>query len=82
MTTAAETHGAAPAQLMTPRDVAAACKVSLRQFYRLVSAGRAPEPIRLGPQCVRYRPSDVAEWIARGCAPAVEHRRPKGARKS
>ena len=52
--------------LMTVREVAAELKVSSRQVWKLASSGRMPAPLRLG-RSVRWRASDIAEWIRLGC---------------
>lgn len=40
--------------------------VSPRHVRRLVDAGKAPQPIRLGG-CVRWQRTTVDAWIADGC---------------
>lgn len=40
--------------------------LSPASWYRLVSAGKAPKPIRCGG-CVRWRVADIREWIEAGC---------------
>jgi len=40
--------------------------VAKRSWWRYVSAGKAPAPVRLGG-VVRWRKSELAEWIAAGC---------------
>ena len=54
-----------PAQLLTVREVARLCKVSVRQVWRLVAQGDLPEPIRLGAKSVRWREADIAARLAR-----------------
>jgi predicted DNA-binding transcriptional regulator AlpA len=56
---------------------AAMLDISTRHLRRLVDAGKAPQPARLGG-CVRW-PLTVAEsWIADGCPNC--RKRPGGAR--
>jgi predicted DNA-binding transcriptional regulator AlpA len=43
-------------------------QVSPRTLWRLLSAGKLPEPIRVG-RSVRWRMSDIREWIDSGCPP-------------
>lgn len=48
--------------------------VSTRHLRRLVDAGKAPQPVRLGG-CVRWNRDTVTGWLNDGC-PAI--RRPAG----
>lgn len=43
-------------------------KVSKRTLWRLLSAGKLIEPIRLGGN-TRWRLRDVQTWIDEGCPP-------------
>jgi len=40
--------------------------VAKRSWWRYVSSGKAPAPVRLGG-AVRWRRSELAEWITAGC---------------
>jgi len=40
--------------------------VSTRHLRRMVDAGKAPQPVRLGG-CVRWNRETVAAWLAAGC---------------
>jgi predicted DNA-binding transcriptional regulator AlpA len=51
--------------------------VSTRHARRLVDAGKAPQPVRLGG-CVRWPLTVVEAWIADGCPNC--RKRPGGAR--
>lgn len=53
--------------LLTARQAAKLCGVSLATWYRLASAARTPAPVRLSPGCVRYRADELRGWIAAGC---------------
>ncbi len=55
-----------PYRLLSADSVAEALGVSKRQVWRLRSAGRLPEPVRIG-RCVRWRAADLAEWVRDGC---------------
>lgn len=67
-TVAARAEVPAP-ELMSVHAVAALLGgCSPRHLYRLVNAGRMPPPMKLGG-LVRWRRSDVLEWIAGGCSP-------------
>ena len=53
-------------ELLTVREVAAALKVSPRQIWKLNAMGRLPAPIRQA-RSVRWRSSDIAEFVRLGC---------------
>ena len=53
-------------ELLTVRDVAAALRVSPRQIWKLNAMGRLPAPVRLA-RSVRWRSSDIAEFVRLGC---------------
>jgi excisionase family DNA binding protein len=53
-------------QLWTIDDFARRLKCSTRHLRRLVDAGRAPAPIRLGA-LLRFNSSIAEKWIADGC---------------
>lgn len=52
--------------LIPAGDVAAMLGVSERTLWRLLSAGKMPEPVRIG-RSTRWRSAEVREWIERGC---------------
>lgn len=52
--------------LIPVEEVARMFSISTRSVWRLRSAGKLPEPIRIGGS-VRWRTEEVAEWMARGC---------------
>ena len=54
--------------LLTAEDLAQMLKVSERTLWRLLSAGRVPNPVRIGGS-TRWRLVEVQEWIAGGCLP-------------
>lgn len=54
--------------LLTAEDLAQMLKVSERTLWRLLSAGRIPNPVRIGGS-TRWRLAEVQEWIAGGCLP-------------
>ncbi|RIK85624.1 MAG: hypothetical protein DCC67_03630 [Planctomycetota bacterium] len=51
--------------LMNAKDVAQALAISMRTLWRLVSARRFPEPIRLGGS-TRWLREDVLKWLREG----------------
>jgi excisionase family DNA binding protein len=69
MTTVPLTDAVEPALLLDVRTVARMLGCSCRHIYRMADAGRMPPPVRLGA-AVRFRRSDLIEWIRDGC-PAI-----------
>lgn len=53
-------------ELLTAAEAAEVAGVGKRSWWRYVSSGRAPAPVRLGG-AVRWRRSELAEWISSGC---------------
>ncbi len=53
-------------ELLTAAESADMAGVAKRSWWRYVSSGKAPAPVRLGG-AVRWRRSELAEWIAVGC---------------
>ena len=53
-------------ELLCAAEAAQMAGVAKRSWWRYVSSGRAPAPVRLGG-AVRWRRSELAEWIAAGC---------------
>ena len=53
-------------ELLSAAEAAEMAGVGKRSWWRYVSSGRAPAPVRLGG-AVRWRRSELAEWIAAGC---------------
>jgi prophage regulatory protein len=54
------------AMAISARELAQMLDVSLRQIWRLNSAGKLPKPIRLGGS-VRWNRQEVTEWFEAGC---------------
>lgn len=52
--------------LLTIRETAARLSVSPRHVNKLLASGRFPSPVRLG-RAVRWRESDISEFIAADC---------------
>jgi prophage regulatory protein len=48
------------------RELAGMLDVSLRQVWRLNSAGKLPKPVRLGGS-VRWARQEVLDWFDAGC---------------
>ena len=51
---------------VSARDLAVMLGVSLRQVWRLNSAGKLPKPIRLGGS-VRWNRAEIHQWFEAGC---------------
>lgn len=53
----------AAADLLTSQQVADRLAVSVRTLWRLVAAGKVPQPVRYNRKLVRWKCSDVARYI-------------------
>jgi prophage regulatory protein len=53
-------------ELLSAAESAEMAGVAKRSWWRYVSSGKAPAPVRLGG-AVRWRRNELAEWIAAGC---------------
>jgi len=53
-------------QLIRAEDVARMMGVSERTLWRLLSAGKVPQPVRIG-RSTRWRLAEVRQWIEGGC---------------
>ena len=58
--------GSGKPQLLKAPEVAKIVSISTRTLWRLVSARKFPEPIRIGGS-TRWRAKDVERWIEDGC---------------
>jgi excisionase family DNA binding protein len=65
-------------RMMNVRELAEILRCSPRTVHRLVDAGRAPAPCRLGA-LVRWSSDAIETWIAAGCPTC---RKPKGRQNS
>jgi excisionase family DNA binding protein len=52
--------------MMTADELAKTLCISLRQVWRLKAKGDLPKPVSIGRN-VRWRRSDIEEWIKAGC---------------
>jgi excisionase family DNA binding protein len=50
--------------LLTQREAASVLRLSTRTIERLRVSGLGPKFIRTGSRSIRYRQSDLEEWIA------------------
>ena len=53
-------------EMVNASIAAAIVGVSLRSWFRFVSEGKAPQPVRIGG-CVRWRLNELRDWISNGC---------------
>ena len=51
-------------ELLTSHQVAARLAISVRTLWRLVAAGKVPQPIRYNHKLVRWKRDEVARYIA------------------
>ena len=59
--------------LIDINDVCALARMSMSWWHDEVRAGRAPQPLRYGPRCTRWRLADVRAWlIERAKAAAID----------
>jgi prophage regulatory protein len=49
--------------LLTVGDVARRLRISRRTVWRWSAAGRLPAPLRLGPQCTRWRAAEIQRYV-------------------
>jgi excisionase family DNA binding protein len=52
--------------LISAEHLARLLDISVRTLWRLRSAGKLPDPIRIGGS-VRWNAQEIDEWIAEGC---------------
>ena len=50
-------------RLMRRREVERITGMSRSSIYRLMRSGSFPLPVRVGPMAVRWKESDIADWI-------------------
>ena len=60
------THRDSDALAISARQLAGLLGISLRQAWRLNSAGKLPKPIRLGGS-VRWGRQEIVDWFAACC---------------
>ena len=64
----------APSVMINAAEFARLLSVSKPTIWRMLSAQRIPEPIRLTAQCLRWKREHVLRWIDSGCATLNEQR--------
>jgi len=67
-------------RMIDVRELAEILRCSPRTVHRLVDAGRAPAPCRLGA-LVRWSIDAIETWIAAGCPPSRKPRQRQNSRR-
>ena len=52
------------ARLLRLREVLARCGLSRTTVYRQMGEGAFPRPLRVGVRAVRWRESEIEDWLA------------------
>ena len=50
-------------RLITMREVLRICALGRSTVYRLMAARQFPQPVKIGRRGVRWRVSDIEEWV-------------------
>ena len=66
-------------KLISARTLANTLSTSVRTVWRLRSAGELPKPVKIGAS-VRWRSTDIDQWIEWGCCNQAEFKARKGGR--
>jgi excisionase family DNA binding protein len=53
--------------MLTPKQFAKRLSISVSQFWKMLSAGKIPAPVRLGERILRWSSEEVSKWIDAGC---------------
>lgn len=61
-------------RLLTAREVGEMLSLSKRQIFRMRSSGLICPPVKVGTGAIRWRQSDIEDWIAMGCCSSKEFR--------
>lgn len=56
------------APLLTAREAASLCGLGLSTWWRYLSSGKIPAPVRIGGS-VRWRRDELFCWLETGCPP-------------
>lgn len=54
--------------LLTASEAAALCGLGRSTWWRHLSSGKIPGPVRIG-RSVRWRRDELLDWLAAGCPP-------------
>ncbi|MEZ6971628.1 helix-turn-helix transcriptional regulator [Aeromonas sp. S11(2024)] len=57
--------------MLRRKQVEQITSLSRSTLYDMMSKGRFPKPVRLGPQRVAWRERDIVEWLEQRCANAA-----------
>lgn len=50
-------------RLLKVNEVIETVQISRSRIYRMIAAGDFPAPVKIGPKSIRFRDSDVDEWL-------------------
>lgn len=67
MTTTVATVESSP-PLLSAREAASLCGLGLSTWWRYLSSGKIPAPVRIGGS-VRWRRNELHAWMAANCPP-------------
>ncbi len=59
-------------KLLTAQAIAEKLSLSKRAIFRMRSVGLICSPVKVGVGAIRWRQSDIEQWIAMGCPPKKE----------
>ena len=59
-------------KLLTAQAIAEKLSLSKRAIFRMRSAGLICSPVKVGAGAIRWRQSDIEQWIAMGCCSQKE----------
>ena len=62
-----ETKNQTRETLLTAQAVGAKLSLSKRAVFRMRSAGLICSPVKVGAGAIRWRQSDIEQWISMGC---------------
>ena len=54
-------------KLLTAQAVGEMLSLSKRAIFRMKSAGLICAPVKVGQGAIRWRQSDIEQWVAMGC---------------
>ena len=50
-------------ELLTAREVAQKVRLNISSIYRLMRSGQFPVALKVGPAAVRWRRTEIEEWL-------------------
>ncbi len=65
-------------KLLTAKAISERLSLSKRAVFRMRSAGLICDPLKCGQGAIRWRQSDIEQWIAWGCPSKSEFEARKG----